>query len=542
MIKGLKRLPMLLFADLLPGCAAAEFPPCVGGEQKRLVSDCASDRRINSYNGVGCWRGRRCTLPAYSARKCSAQSHPSDRVRRRTRMTQASNGRVNATAPRSAVLLAAGRGTRLSALTAKTPKCLLPINGRRLIDYQLDALADAGIDDVTVVAGFCSDSVVRHVGTRCRVIVNEQYEATGSIASLGVAAPSLRGRAFLLQNGDTLYPADLIRRIISAPRDNACLVDASSLYRSGEYQVQTAEGRVIRYSRQISPEQSVGESAQLLRVGSEDSAAFLDRITQLVSARATEGFPNDAYDVLMRGSGLWPVFTAGMHWWEIDTAQDLARCHAELSTPRRLRTSIVPRITFPRLARFLKSPQVPYRFRALDLSINGERFLRLALLEASALGIKPFLLWGTLLGCVRNREFIKGDHDIDLGVIEGEATRLPEFRERMKRRGFTVRIENEQKLSLVHPRHGCLFIDIDIVRSHRDGWAITNSDANPQKVFRYHFPADVFAGTRKSTFANNLTVYLPSDPEGFLTSVYGNWRMPSEKVDYCYGPFNTEVE
>jgi choline kinase len=478
---------------------------------------------------------------------------------------------------RRAVLLAAGRGTRLGPLTEQTPKCLLRINGREILDCQLEALAGAGIEDVTVVAGFMADAVVRHVANRCRVLVNEQYATTGSITSLALAAPYLRGHGFLLQNGDTLYPVDLIRRLRAAPRENACLVDSVQPHRPGEYHVEVADGRVVRYSNFLPPERSVGQSAQLLRVGAGDSTAFLDRVAKLISSNGSTGFPNQAYDVLMNGRGLWPVFTAGLPWWEIDTADDLARCNAENpATPQTDPSSLAPlslkkRRSGARIARYIKS--LPWRFRwlpptirpffrhpvlvtrevhafqvrqlslpGLDLAVNGTSFLRLAYSEARALGFQPFLLWGTLLGCIRNRGFIKGDQDIDLGIMVTDAGRLPEYRRRLKRHGFGARIENDDKLSLVHPRHPCLYIDIDVVRPHRDGWAITNNHSDQQKTFHYHFPAGVFAGTQTAVFAQNLAVRVPQDAEGFLAAAYGDWQTPARKVDYRYGPLNTEVE
>jgi choline kinase len=476
-----------------------------------------------------------------------------------------------------AVLLAAGRGTRLGPLTEQTPKCLLQINGRTMLDRQLEALAGAGIKDVTVVAGFMAEAVVRHVANRCRVLVNEHYATTDSITSLALAAPYLHGHGFLLQNGDTLYPVDLIRRLQTVPRENACLVDSVRPHRPGEYHIEVADGRVVRYSNALPPERSVGESAQLLRVGAGDSAAFLDRIAKLMSSNGSKGFPNQAYDVLMNGQGLWPVFTAGLPWWEIDAADDLSRCNAEhLSISQTVRSSPAPlvlkkRVTGVRIARFVKS--LPWRFRwappairplfrhpvlvtrevrafragqlslpGLDLAVNGASFLRLAYSEAQALGFQPFLLWGTLLGCIRNGGFIKGDQDIDLGVMAADAGRLPEFRQRLMRRGFGVRIENECKLSLVHPRHPRLYIDIDVVRPHRDGWAITNKDADPQKKFHYYFPAGVFASTQTAAFTQSLMVRVPQDAQGFLAAAYGHWQTPAPKVDYRYGPLNTEVE
>jgi choline kinase len=446
-----------------------------------------------------------------------------------------------------------------------------------LLDRQLDTFAAAGIDDVTVVAGFMAESVLRHVANRCRVVVNEQYATTNSITSLNLAASHLRGHGFVLQNADVLYDAALVRRLLAAPHCNCCLVDSVRSYQPGEYHVETIDGRITRYSNMLPEERSVGVSAQLLRVGAGDSEAFMDRIAMLVSSGGAGGFPNQAYDVLMDGDGLWPVFTASLPWWEIDTADDLARCNADnvvRPTTTAIREPVPARPPLAaRAASFLRSPHLPatldwarpivapfcrnplavgrsvrafqagkLSFGGLDLAANGPAFLRMVLSEARTTGMEPFVLWGTLLGCIREGGFITGDHDIDLGVMHTDAHRLPGLRDRMKRHGFEVRIENVSKLSLVHPLHPRLYIDIDVVRPHRDGWVITSYGRDSRTRLHYHFEAGVFANVKSATFTRAMTVRVPDDAEGFLTAVYGNWRIPSPKLDYRYGPLNTEVE
>lgn len=424
-----------------------------------------------------------------------------------------------------------------------------------------------------------ADTVVRHVANRCRVLVNEQYATTNSITSLHLAAPYLSGHAFLLQNGDVLYPADLIRRLVAAPCYNACLVDSGRPYEPAEYHVEVSDGHIIRYSNALPSDRSAGQSAQLLRVSAGDSAAFLDRVAQLVSSGGAGGFPNQAYDVLMNGHGLWPVFTAGLPWWEVDTADDLARCNVDNAAmsknqaPHSIPHPAPQPLSAARAASLITEPRLPWRLRwlpiaigqmfrrpalvarsvralhagalsldGLDLAVNGPGLLRIALSAARAADFEPFLLWGTLLGYIRDGGFIWDDHDIDMGVMDADADRLPAYRERMKLRGFHVRIENGDKLSMVHPRHPRLYIDIDVVRRHRDGWCITNRDADPQKIFRYHFPSGVFDGTKQAPFAQRLMTQIPGDAAGFLAAAYGDWRVPSPKVDYRYGPLNTEVE
>ncbi len=308
--------------------------------------------------------------------------------------------------------------------------------------------------------------IVEHVGSRCRVLVNGAYGSTNSIVSLHCARDAVRGEAFLFQNGDVLYSPELMRRFVAAPPRNGCLVDPQRPFFEGEYHVELDQGRIIRYSRDVPHERSVGESAQLVKIGAASSAAFLDRIGGVIDRGGHQGFPNQAYDVLMAGEGFWPVYTAGLPWREIDTPEDLP--------------------------------------------------------------------------C--NCDFIRGDHDLDLGIPEAEFDRLPALREAMLGHGFRVRIESRYKLSFVHPRHPHLLIDLDVIRPHRDGWAITNADSDPARLFHYRFPQAVFADSRAMRLAGIGDVLVPADPEGFLTAVYGDWSRPQSKTDYLYGPLNLEVE
>jgi hypothetical protein len=178
----------------------------------------------------------------------------------------------------------------------------------------------------------------------------------------------------------------------------------------------------------------------------------------------------------------------------------------------------------------------------LDLMMSGPEVLRPALAECEGAGLHPLLIWGTLLGCVRDGGFIHGDHDIDLGILEAEWSRVPALRAAMLRHGFQIRIENPGKLSIFHPRHPHLFVDFDLVRRHRDGWAISNADTDPTRLFHYRFAERVFDGSRVMSFADVGDVVVPADPEAFLTAVYGDWSRPQAKTDYLYGPLNLEVE
>ncbi len=93
-----------------------------------------------------------------------------------------------ATAARSAIVLAAGRGRGLEAQTADRPKIMLNIAGKPLLRWLVDAFKKQQINQITVVGGYRAD-VIDTAGIR--LVTNERHAHTGELASLACAIESL---------------------------------------------------------------------------------------------------------------------------------------------------------------------------------------------------------------------------------------------------------------------------------------------------------------------------------------------------------------
>src|SRR3990167_11171308 len=104
-----------------------------------------------------------------------------------------------------AVILAAGRGTRMVELTGEIPKPMLPVGGRPLLEYKLDAMPDE-IDEVILVVGYQGSVIRKHFGERYgnkRIQYVEQKELNGTAGALWSAPPPFPHR-FLLLIGDDI--------------------------------------------------------------------------------------------------------------------------------------------------------------------------------------------------------------------------------------------------------------------------------------------------------------------------------------------------
>jgi N-acetyl-alpha-D-muramate 1-phosphate uridylyltransferase len=117
-------------------------------------------------------------------------------------------GQGGAMIPQSAIVLAAGLGTRMRPYNGHIPKPLVAVGGKSLIDYGLDRLADAGVERAVVNVHHLADAVEGHLAARKRpkiVISDERGELLGTGGGIAKALPKLGPAPFFLVNSDTLW-------------------------------------------------------------------------------------------------------------------------------------------------------------------------------------------------------------------------------------------------------------------------------------------------------------------------------------------------
>jgi choline kinase len=113
-----------------------------------------------------------------------------------------------------AIILAAGRGSRLRHLGEDRPKCLVQLEGKPLLERQVAALRRGGIDDIAVVRGYRAE-LIDFPGLA--FFSNERWAETNMVMSLVAATPWLRSGPVIVSYADIFYRSELVRGLADAP-------------------------------------------------------------------------------------------------------------------------------------------------------------------------------------------------------------------------------------------------------------------------------------------------------------------------------------
>lgn len=119
------------------------------------------------------------------------------------------------------LILAAGEGTRLRPYTLDRPKCLVEVDGRSLLDRQLDVLRAEGVNPIVLIGGYLSDKLCR---PGIELKLNPRYAETNMVWTLFCAEEELSGDV-IVAYGDIVYSRQILRALLDSRADIAVTID-----------------------------------------------------------------------------------------------------------------------------------------------------------------------------------------------------------------------------------------------------------------------------------------------------------------------------
>ena len=239
-----------------------------------------------------------------------------------------------------AVILAAGVASRLRPLTNHTPKCLLKVCSKNLLELTIENLLDNKISEIIIVTGYLENKIRDFIDLRfpelnITIIYNEFYNSTNNIYSLWLAKNALNGEDMLLMDSDIVFNSQIIKKLCSSGKKN-CLALKRHDLSDEEIKVKIdKKGRVLEIGKEVKISEAAGESVGIELFGREVIPALFNIIDRKVNIeKNVNQFYEAAFQELITSSHeIYIVDISEYFSMEIDTAEDL-RLAGELYNER----------------------------------------------------------------------------------------------------------------------------------------------------------------------------------------------------------------
>jgi len=229
---------------------------------------------------------------------------------------------------RKAIILSAGQGSRLLPLTKDQPKCLIPFAGKPLIQWQVEALAAKGIEEIAVVTGFRTEKVeaalAKLQGPAIRTLFNPFFKVADNLGSCWIARAEME-EDFIILNGDTLVSSEIVSRLTEgATAPITVTVDVKDSYDTDDMKVNLDGDRLVAIGKRLSAKESNAESIGMLAFKGEGPAIFRRQVEKMM--RTPEGVINwylKAINAIAPTGAVGTVSIEGLDWGEVDFPEDV---------------------------------------------------------------------------------------------------------------------------------------------------------------------------------------------------------------------------
>jgi len=230
---------------------------------------------------------------------------------------------------KSAIILAAGIGSRLYPLTKETPKCCIEVSGKSIIRRITDQLLTCDpLMEIIVVAGYkfrIVEDEMRNYPENIILVENKEYLTTNNMEScrIGIGMRESSGNGCLIINGDCVYSQDIIRKVYES--DESCIAIDSSTYNEENMKILISNNKVTAISKSISEKQGGITAIDLYNF----SASDLEILNSIMKKYNEVGDRNKWTEVAineflsLQETSVSPLDITGEQWMEIDNHDDL---------------------------------------------------------------------------------------------------------------------------------------------------------------------------------------------------------------------------
>ena len=293
-----------------------------------------------------------------------------------------------------AIILAAGMGRRLGDYTKENTKCMVPVNGVRLIDRLLGQLVKQNLQRVIIVVGYKGEELRKYIGNRydnqikIEFSENPVYDKTNNIYSLAIVKDKLQEDDTLLIESDLIFSDNMIPMIVNHPCPNLALVAKYETWMDGTMVRMDDEQNIVNFISKdafdYNDVDSYYKTVNIYKLSKQFSqhkyVPFLDAYTKAVGNN--EYYENVLRIISLLNNHEMKALPIGQEkWYEIDDKQDLDIAEALFADEKDILRKYYGRYggfwRFPQMLDFcyLVNPYFPSRRMKDELRANFDTLL-----------------------------------------------------------------------------------------------------------------------------------------------------------------------
>lgn len=232
-----------------------------------------------------------------------------------------------------AIIMAAGKGSRLGELTNGNPKSFVEIKGKKLIEYNLQLLNKYGIEKIVIVTGYRSEAfeeLTREM-ENVHLIYNPFYEMVNVLGSFFMGMEAIDDD-FIYLHADTLCDPFIFEKLVHLEGDVILPIDYKQCDEEA-MKVRSENGRIVEITKQMPLELAEGEFIGMCAFRKEVLPVLKSKVKQLMKEKAFSSYFEGAIQRLIDEEcfDIRLVSTEGYFWSEIDFLEDFERAVANIS-------------------------------------------------------------------------------------------------------------------------------------------------------------------------------------------------------------------
>jgi L-glutamine-phosphate cytidylyltransferase len=228
-----------------------------------------------------------------------------------------------------AVILAAGKGNRLFPHTKNLPKCLLKVKGHSILEYQIAALKQCNINDITIVLGHNADKIKEYLKTPVKFIENKDYATTNSSYSLWLTRDFIKD-GFIYINSDLLFHPKMLQTLLDSKDPDAIIIDHNVNISDDMQKAHMQDNRILKMDKNLSQELASAEVVGPAKFSAEYANKIIQHITNLVDNNEKNQWAYEVFSNIAKDNRFIGIQNPGCFWKEVDTIMDLVNANKNI--------------------------------------------------------------------------------------------------------------------------------------------------------------------------------------------------------------------